>query len=144
MGDGTFGSRLLIVDDEPSIGRPIKRVGKGSGFEAVVAEDPGGLAGMARSWHPTVIIITLKTPGIDGIQLLRDLAADKCDAHIVVASGADGKVLEAARPLDRERGLKMSGVFQSRSVSRPWESCSRRYRSLGSRRSSAGVIPYTG
>jgi EAL domain-containing protein (putative c-di-GMP-specific phosphodiesterase class I) len=30
MGDGTFGSRLLIVDDEPSIGRPIKRVGKGS------------------------------------------------------------------------------------------------------------------
>lgn len=72
MGDGTFGSRLLIVDDEPSIGRPIKRVGKGSGFEAVVAEDPGGLAGMARSWHPTVIIITLKMPGIDGIQLLRD------------------------------------------------------------------------
>ncbi len=112
MGDGTFGSRLLIVDDEPSIGRLIRRVGEGSGFEVMVADDPGSFAKMARSWHPTVIVVDLKMPNIDGVQLLRDLAADKCEAHIVVASGADGKVLEAARQLGRERGLKMSGMLQ--------------------------------
>jgi EAL domain-containing protein (putative c-di-GMP-specific phosphodiesterase class I)/ActR/RegA family two-component response regulator len=112
MADNLFGNRLLVVDDEPSIGRLVKRVAESVGFEVVATEDPVVFARTARQWHPTVIMLDLSIPGTDGIQLLRGLAADKCAAHIVLISGADGKVLEAAQQLGRERGLNMGKLLQ--------------------------------
>jgi EAL domain-containing protein (putative c-di-GMP-specific phosphodiesterase class I) len=112
MADDFFGNRLLVVDDEPSIGRLVKRVAESVGFEVVATEDPVVFARTARQWHPTVIMLDLSIPGTDGIQLLRGLAADKCAAHIVLISGADGKVLEAAQQLGRERGLNMGKLLQ--------------------------------
>jgi EAL domain-containing protein (putative c-di-GMP-specific phosphodiesterase class I) len=53
-------------------------------------------------------MLDLKMPGTDGVQLLRSLAADNCPAHIVLTSGSDEKILDAALQLGRERGLKMS------------------------------------
>src|SRR6266851_9060860 len=90
----------------------IKRVGEGSGFEVMATEDPRTFQKAARSWRPTLIIMDLKMPGVDGIQLLRDLAADKCAAQVVLASGEDCKVLETALQLGRERGLRMRGMLQ--------------------------------
>jgi EAL domain-containing protein (putative c-di-GMP-specific phosphodiesterase class I) len=112
MADDFFGDRLLVVDDEPSIGRLVKRVAESVGFEVVATEDPVVFAKTARQWHPSVIMLDLSIPGTDGIQLLRGLAADKCAAHIVLISGADGKVLEAAQQLGRERGLNMGKLLQ--------------------------------
>jgi EAL domain-containing protein (putative c-di-GMP-specific phosphodiesterase class I)/ActR/RegA family two-component response regulator len=112
MADNLFGNRLLVVDDEPSIGRLVKRVAESVGFEVVATEDPVVFARTARQWHPSVIMLDLSIPGTDGIQLLRGLAADKCAAHIVLISGADGKVLEAAQQLGRERGLNMGKLLQ--------------------------------
>src|SRR6266436_4139376 len=112
VADDIFSNRLLVVDDEPGIVRLIKRVAEGSGFDVAVTEDPRTFAKAVRSWRPRVIIMDLKMPGTDGIQLLRDLAADKCTAHVVLASGEDSKVLETAEQLGRERGLNMSGMLQ--------------------------------
>jgi len=112
MVDDLFGNRLLAVDDEPSIGRLIKRVAESLGFDVVVTEDPAIFAKTARQWHPTVIMLDLNIPGTDGIQLLRTLAADKSAAHVVLTSGADGRILEAAQRLGRERGLNMGGLLQ--------------------------------
>ena len=107
MKDDLFGDRLLVIDDEPALGSSIKRVAQGCGFEVVVTEDATAFTNAARQWHPTVIMLDLKMPGCDGIELLRALAADKCPAHIVLSSGADAKVLDAAMQLGRERGLNM-------------------------------------
>ena len=105
-----LGHRLLVVDDEAAIGRIVKRVAESVGFEVIATEDPAVFARTARQWHPTVVFLDLNIPGTDGIQLLRGLAADKCSAHVLLMSGADGKILEAAQQLGRERGLKMDGV----------------------------------
>ena len=96
MSQEIFGDRLLVVDDEPAFGTIVKRVAQGCGFEVVVTETAGAFISAARLWHPTVILLDLKIPGSDGIELLRSLAADKCQAHVVLSSGADTKVLEAA------------------------------------------------
>lgn len=112
MGSDLFGDRLLLIDDEPAFGTIVKRVAQGCGFEVVVTEDAPAFTNAARLWHPTVIMLDLKIPGSDGIQLLRALAADKCPAHIVLSSGADAKVLESAMQLGRERGLNMGEVLQ--------------------------------
>jgi CheY-like chemotaxis protein len=110
--DNLFRNRLLVVDDEPSIGRLAKRVAESVGFEVVATEDPLVFAKVARQWHPSVILLDLSMPGTDGIQLLRGLAADKCAAQILLTSGADAKVLEVAQQLGRDRGLNMSKMIQ--------------------------------
>ncbi len=107
MADDLFGDRLLMIDDEPAFGQIVKRVAEACEFEVVVTQAPSAFTNAVRLWHPTVIILDLKMPGIDGIQLLRTLAADNCPAHVVLSSGADAKVLESAMQLGRERGLNM-------------------------------------
>jgi EAL domain-containing protein (putative c-di-GMP-specific phosphodiesterase class I) len=112
MGDDIFSNRLLVVDDDPGAGLLIKRVAEGSGFDVVVPEDPRALGGTARSWHSAIIIMNLQMPDVDGIELLRELASDKSGAKVVLTSGVDGKVLESALQLGRQRGLNMVGMLQ--------------------------------
>src|SRR5260370_16822143 len=108
MADDLFGDRLLVIDDEAAFGQIVKRVAEASGFEVIVTDDPSIFTSAARQWHPTAIVLDLKMPGTDGVQLLRTLAADNCPAHVVLSSGSDVKVLESAMQLGRERGLNMS------------------------------------
>ena len=111
MADDLFGDRVLVIDDEPALGQVIKRVAQDCGFEVAVTQDPAIFMNTARLWHPTVIMLDLKMPGTDGIQLLRMLAADKCAAQVLVTSGEDGKVMDTAMQLGRERGLNMGEVL---------------------------------
>src|SRR5690348_257358 len=107
MADDLFGDRLLMIDDEAAFGRLVKKIAQDAGYEVVVTDDPRSFATAVRQWRPSIIMLDLKMPGTDGIQLLRLLAADKCAAHVVLISGAEGKILGSAIQLGRERGLNM-------------------------------------
>jgi EAL domain-containing protein (putative c-di-GMP-specific phosphodiesterase class I) len=111
MTDDLFGDRLLVIDDEPALGNAVKRIAQGCGFEVVATENPVTFINAARVWQPTVIVLDLKIPGSDGIELLRKLAADKISSHIILSSGSDAKVLDTAFRLGRERGLNMGEVL---------------------------------
>lgn len=111
MPNELFGNRLLVIDDDPLFGEVIEKAAKGSGFEVVVTADAAGFAKIVRSFRPTVIILDLHMPGTDGIQVLRTLAADRNRAKLVVSSGADGRILEAAMRLGHDRGLNMCGTL---------------------------------
>jgi EAL domain-containing protein (putative c-di-GMP-specific phosphodiesterase class I)/AmiR/NasT family two-component response regulator len=111
MPDELFSNRLLVIDDDPEFGALIKKAAKGSEFEVVVTADPVGFAKLVRSFRPTVIMLDLNMPGTDGIQLLRLLAADRSPAKVILSSGADGRVLEAAMRLGLDRGLDMCGTL---------------------------------
>lgn len=110
--DTSLGNRLLVIDDDPGICRVIARVAERTGYEVMTTADPAAFLNAARQWRPSVIILDLHIPGTDGIQLLRGLAADKCTAHVVVASGADIKVLETAQQLGQQRGLDIPRALQ--------------------------------
>jgi len=107
-----FEARLLVVDDDPAFGRVVKRVAEPCGYEVVVA-DAVGCRDLATSWQPSIIILDLQMPGVDGIEVLRHLSVDRCTAQICVASGSvDGRTLEAALRLGKERGLNMGSALQ--------------------------------
>jgi EAL domain-containing protein (putative c-di-GMP-specific phosphodiesterase class I) len=111
MNDVIYGNRLLIVDDEQAFASLVAKVAEAAGYEVVVTNDPRSCGRTVRSWSPTVIMLDLKMPAMDGIELLRGLAADQCTAHIVISSGSEEKILDAAMRLGHERGLTMSGVL---------------------------------
>jgi EAL domain-containing protein (putative c-di-GMP-specific phosphodiesterase class I) len=112
MIDPPPGNRLLIVDDEQAFATLIRRAAEQVGFEVKVADDARTFLTMVRCWRPTLVILDLRMPDMDGIQLLRALAADKFAGQVIVGSGTDQRVLDTAMRLGHERGLLMGGTLQ--------------------------------
>ena len=104
-------SRLLVVDDDPAFGRLMKRAAEPCGYEVIATDDPRDVRRIVQTWHPGIIVLDLQIPGTDGIEVLRRLAAEQCAAQVILASGVDGRTLDAALELGRERGLKMAGTL---------------------------------
>jgi len=105
-------NRLLVIDDEPGIGEFIKEVAEGVGFEARITTTPDDFRRTYRSFSPTAIILDLVMPEADGVELLRYLAEDRCQAQIMVASGVDPRVLATAKRIGDAYGLQMSGMLE--------------------------------
>ena len=66
-------TKILIVDDEPSITNLVSAYLKPEGYEVYTAADGNTGLKAARSFKPDLIILDLMLPGIDGIELLSRL-----------------------------------------------------------------------
>jgi DNA-binding response OmpR family regulator len=102
--------RLLMVDDDPQIGTFVRTVAESLGYETRITEDAEVFKATYRSFSPRVVILDLSLPGTDGIELLAFLAAERHRAHILLMSGFDARVRDAAQRLGEARGLTMAGI----------------------------------
>jgi DNA-binding response OmpR family regulator len=100
-----------MVDDEPEIGRLVARVASGCGYEARVTHDPKAFKLIYAEFAPDVVALDLSMPDVDGIELLRFLADTGCQAPVLILSGFDARIREAAQLLGATRGLRMSGII---------------------------------
>jgi DNA-binding response OmpR family regulator len=65
--------KVLIVDDEPRIVDGVRKYLEQAGFEVLAAYDgPTGLS-MARTAAPDLVILDLMLPGLDGLDVCREL-----------------------------------------------------------------------
>jgi len=65
--------RILIVDDEPQIGR-VMRTGLGShGFDVRVAADGEAALDLFNDWRPALVISDLSMPNMGGLEFCRRL-----------------------------------------------------------------------
>jgi DNA-binding response OmpR family regulator len=103
--------RLLVVDDDPQMGTFISRAAEECGFAVQVAYDTRDLLERCRAWPPTIVVLDLLMPTVDGIEVLGLLAESESTASILLISGFDTKVLGAAQRLGTARGLAMIGTL---------------------------------
>jgi DNA-binding NtrC family response regulator len=103
--------RLLLVDDEPGITDFIEAVAKEQSFEVRISNRSTEFMESFRKSPPDAIILDLAIPGIDGVELLRWLAEQDCKARIVIISGFDRRVLDAAKRMGEASGLKIVGTL---------------------------------
>lgn len=103
--------RLLIVDDDELVGRTIELIAKREGYEARVTCDPDRFLDLVGEWHPDVVAIDLVMPGMDGVQVLAELAKREFRQCVIITSGVGHRVLDAAVRSAREHGLHISGVL---------------------------------
>jgi DNA-binding response OmpR family regulator len=103
--------RLLIIDDEPPIAAALERIGKGCGFDVSTTTTAEDFKESFTSARPSVIILDLAVPQVDGIELLRWLGNAGCTATVLIITGFGGKIPESAKLLGEARGLKMGGII---------------------------------
>ncbi len=104
--------RLLIVDDDPRICNLISRSVKGMNFIVHTLHYPRKLASVYQEFRPDVILVDLKMPGIDGIEVLRQLADWGCSASILIFSGMESDIVHSAEKVGGLYGLKMEAALE--------------------------------
>jgi CheY-like chemotaxis protein len=91
--------RLLVIDDEPAFGSFVKEVAEGMGYEVRVTAKADEFADTYESFDPTVIVLDVVMPEVDGIELVQWLAQEKCKAKIVIVTGYNPHYADAAKRL---------------------------------------------
>ncbi len=95
--------RVLIVEDEPD-NREIVRavVEEMVGCRATLAGD--GIEAVSRAFDesPSLVLLDLMLPGIDGYEVARRLRADPRTSHVPIIA-----ITALARPRDRARAVEV-------------------------------------
>ena len=97
--------RVLILDDEPAIGKSLAAMVRHFDMESKAVESAEDFFNEVRDWKPTHIILDLIMPGKDGIEVLLELATMGCESVIGLSSGLDPRVMKAAQVSGTEHGL---------------------------------------
>ena len=122
MCDDMNTLKILVVDDEPKIRRIISSYLVEDGFDVAEAEDGETALRLAKS-DPDLVVLDVKLPGIDGIEVLRQLRmksnvpvilltaqAEETDRLIGLSVGADDYVTKPFSP--RELVLRIKAVLR--------------------------------
>lgn len=80
-------TRLLVVDDEPIVGKRLKQVFGKIGFEIETFTDSASaLAAMAEKSFD-IVVTDLKMEGIDGIEVLKRVRAMNPETRVIIITG---------------------------------------------------------
>ena len=77
--------RILIVDDEPQIGRVMRTGLSTHGFEVRVAADGEAALDLFNDWHPALVITDLSMPNMGGLEFCRRVRLTS-DVPLIVLS----------------------------------------------------------
>jgi two-component system, OmpR family, response regulator MtrA len=103
--------RVLIVDDDTALAEMLGIVLRSEGYEPFLCSDGDGALAAFREHKPDLVLLDLMLPGIDGIDVCRQIRAesgvpivmltaktDTIDVVVGLESGADDYVMKPFKP----------------------------------------------
>ncbi|MCP4293184.1 MAG: sigma-54-dependent Fis family transcriptional regulator [bacterium] len=111
-----MSARILIIDDERNIRRTFKMVLEAEGMSVEAAETGEEGLQIVKTSAPDLVVLDVRLPGIDGIEVLQQLRSMDADLPVIMISGHGtiSTAVEATRfgafdflekPLSKERLL---------------------------------------
>ena len=99
VSDPGQGKSVLVVEDDPAVARLIRLYLVQAGYEVMVADD--GTAGLrlALEHSPSLVVLDLNLPGMDGIEVCKSLRSESDVSIIMVTARVEEQ--------DRLRGLNL-------------------------------------
>jgi DNA-binding response OmpR family regulator len=97
LGSGPM--RVLVVEDESTIARPLRRALEREGYAVSLCETGHSALRLARTWSPDVILLDLLLPDMDGRDVAREIRSrSQVPIIMVTARGEEA---------DRVSGLEL-------------------------------------
>jgi UDP-3-O-acyl N-acetylglucosamine deacetylase len=78
---------ILIVDDEASIRKSLEGVLSDEGYSCATASDGADALSRLESLRPSLVILDIWMPGMDGIETLRRMKAAQPETPVIMMSG---------------------------------------------------------
>jgi len=78
---------ILIVDDEASIRKSLEGVLNDEGYSCALASDGADALSQLQSLHPSLVLLDIWMPGMDGIETLRRMRAAQPGTPVIMMSG---------------------------------------------------------
>ena len=103
--------RLLILDDDPLVGETVRMMAASVGAESAYCRTATAFFTQVSEWSPSHILLDLVMPGIDGVEVILRLAEMGCEATLIIVSGVDRRVLDAAQRSARQHQLPLAGAL---------------------------------
>ena len=98
--------RLLICDDEERFGRLVQRVAMDLDFEVQVTSSADDFIASYDDFEPTVIVLDMIMPDMDGNELILWLVQRRCPADLIICTGYNPDYATNAKILAEFKGLK--------------------------------------
>ena len=90
VGSGS-GRRALVVEDEEQLANLVASYLERDGFEVTVTGDGRDAVTLARDVDPDVVVLDLGLPGLDGVEVCRQVRIFS-DAYIVIATARNDEI----------------------------------------------------
>ena len=84
-------ARVLVVDDEPTIGYVVARYLERAGYEAEVASTAKDALANAAEIRPDVVVLDLMLPDLDGLEVMRRLRREGRERTAIILLTARGE-----------------------------------------------------
>ena len=95
---GGEATRILVVDDDPQALRYVRDALAAEGYAPIVTGEPGEVSDLLRTKKPALVLLDLKLPGTDGIELMESVP-ELADLPVIFIS-AYGRDETVARALE--------------------------------------------
>ncbi len=90
---------VLVVEDDPAVARLVRLYLVQAGYEVLVADDGAEGLRLALERRPSLVVLDLNLPGMDGIEVCKNLRANSDVSIIMVTARVEEE--------DRLRGLNI-------------------------------------
>jgi two-component system nitrogen regulation response regulator NtrX len=120
---------ILVVDDEPGVRESLKKILEYEGYRVILAENGKQGIDLYNSESPDLILLDIKMPGMDGMEVLKEIRTNDPHACVIMISGHGtvetaveainelGALNFLTKPPDRERLLTdIKGALERRNL----------------------------
>lgn len=102
---------MMVVDDDSLVTTLMSLSLDELGFHNIIVENSArdALARIDAGEIPRVIFCDLQMPGMDGVELVRNLASRQFSGGVILLSGADWRIVKACEQMGLSAGLNVWG-----------------------------------
>lgn len=97
--------QILLIEDDPLMSELYERVFKDAGYEVILAVDGSDGFHKAKEQLPTIILLDIIMPKMDGIQALELLKSNPSTSLIPVII-----LTNVSTPLERDRAMSLGAI----------------------------------
>jgi DNA-binding NtrC family response regulator len=81
--------KVFLLDDDELIVAMLARALRKEGYEVLAETEAHGVMEKIRSFHPHVILLDIRMPGRDGMDVLREIADSNIDTEVIMLTADD-------------------------------------------------------
>ena len=103
LGPGETRRRVLVVDDVPDNREILRQMLERVGFEIATADDGKQALELFLTWHPDLVLMDLRLPGIGGLETIRSIRTMESGGRVPIIA-VTASAFEEDRRLVKEAG----------------------------------------